>query len=162
MRWGLDHLDVRGGEHGVENGRELRVAFAEQEPQDCPPARHHAVQFAEPSATLPMPRPEHPGGGRVQGRWGPRRGLAGRLALEQLTTGEVTTLVVAQGYAMFSDYWKYDWVLDIVPYRTVAALVRSFDRLIVQPAEETAEALANRRGHTHRKLRTPPSRRPSG
>jgi uncharacterized protein YjbI with pentapeptide repeats len=56
-------------------------------------------------------------------------------------------------YAMFGDYWKYDWVLDIIRYRTPAALVRSFDRLIVQPAEETARTLANRRDRPHRKAR---------
>lgn len=48
-------------------------------------------------------------------------------------------------YAMFSDYWKYDWVLDIVEYRTPASLQRSFDRLVIQPAEKAARSLAKRR-----------------
>jgi uncharacterized protein YjbI with pentapeptide repeats len=48
-------------------------------------------------------------------------------------------------YAMFSDYWKYDWVLDIVEYPTAASLRRSFDRLVVRPAERAARSLARRR-----------------
>jgi hypothetical protein len=48
-------------------------------------------------------------------------------------------------YAMFSDYWKYDWVLGIVEYQTSADLQRSFDSLVVRPAEKAARALASRR-----------------
>jgi len=48
-------------------------------------------------------------------------------------------------YAMFSDYWKYNWVLGIVEYQTPADLQRSFDSLVVRPAEKAARALASRR-----------------
>ncbi|MEJ2885213.1 pentapeptide repeat-containing protein [Actinomycetospora aeridis] len=49
-------------------------------------------------------------------------------------------------YAMFDDYWKYDWVLGLVEYRTVAGLLRSFDKTICRPAERAADDLSERRG----------------
>jgi hypothetical protein len=55
-------------------------------------------------------------------------------------------------YAMFSDYWKYDWVLDIVTYRDGPSLVRTLDRKVVGPAEQTAQSLTERRAR-HRSIR---------
>ena len=57
----------------------------------------------------------------------------------------------ARPYAMFSDYWKYDWVLGIVEYRTPASLRRSFDRLVVRPAEQAARSLETRRAKAGRR-----------
>ncbi len=48
-------------------------------------------------------------------------------------------------YAMFSDYWKYDWVLDIVRYETAQKLVDHLDRFVVTPAEQAVRALAAKR-----------------
>lgn len=53
-------------------------------------------------------------------------------------------------YAMFSDYWKYDWVLDIVEYRSTRGLLASLDRRVIQPATEAAEALGARRARAGR------------
>jgi uncharacterized protein YjbI with pentapeptide repeats len=51
----------------------------------------------------------------------------------------------SQAYAMFSDYWKYDWVLEITRYRGLADLRRSFDARVIQPAEKKAKELVARR-----------------
>jgi hypothetical protein len=48
-------------------------------------------------------------------------------------------------YAMFSDYWKYDWVLDVVEYRSAAGLRRSFRTRVIGPAERAAQDLLERR-----------------
>ena len=60
-------------------------------------------------------------------------------------------------YAMFGDYWKYDWVLGIVRYRDGPGLVRTLDRTVVGPAEQTAQALMERRVK-RREPRTGPRR----
>jgi hypothetical protein len=51
----------------------------------------------------------------------------------------------SQPYAMFNDYWKYDWVLEITRYRGLADLRRSFDVRVIQPAEKKAKELVARR-----------------
>jgi hypothetical protein len=53
-------------------------------------------------------------------------------------------------YAMFSDYWKYDWVLDVVEYRSIATLTASLDRTVVSPAERMADELTRRRAGSRR------------
>jgi hypothetical protein len=53
-------------------------------------------------------------------------------------------------YAMFSDYWKYDWVLDIVEYQSTRGLLAALDRRVIQPATEAAEALGARRARAGR------------
>jgi hypothetical protein len=53
-------------------------------------------------------------------------------------------------YAMFSDYWKYDWVLDIVEYRSTRGLLAALDRRVIQPATEAAETLSVRRARAGR------------
>jgi hypothetical protein len=53
-------------------------------------------------------------------------------------------------YAMFSDYWKYDWVLDIVEYRSTRGLLATLDRRVIRPATEAAEALGARRARAGR------------
>jgi uncharacterized protein YjbI with pentapeptide repeats len=54
----------------------------------------------------------------------------------------------AEPYSMFSDYWKYSWVLSIYRYRTVSALLASFDEKIVGPVERKARQLAARRARS--------------
>jgi hypothetical protein len=50
-----------------------------------------------------------------------------------------------QPYAMFGDYWKYDWVLGVNEYRGVQDLRRSFDDRVVNAAEAKAAVLLSRR-----------------
>jgi hypothetical protein len=50
-----------------------------------------------------------------------------------------------QPYAMFSDYWKYTWVLEIVPYASTQDLKRHFDIRIMGPAERAVRDIADRR-----------------
>jgi uncharacterized protein YjbI with pentapeptide repeats len=48
-------------------------------------------------------------------------------------------------YAMFSDYWKYDWVLEIQRYRNLQHLSNRLLRSLVQIAEDKAKELTARR-----------------
>jgi hypothetical protein len=48
-------------------------------------------------------------------------------------------------YAMFDDYWKYDWVLPVFRYRDLPHLQKAFWTKVVKPAESKAEELAGRR-----------------
>lgn len=48
-------------------------------------------------------------------------------------------------YAMFSDYWKYSWVLKVATYSGPSDLVRHFDAWVVRPAERAVRELAERR-----------------
>jgi hypothetical protein len=48
-------------------------------------------------------------------------------------------------FAMFPDYWKYDWVLPVQPYDSVTDLRARFDDCIVTPAERKARQLSRRR-----------------
>ena len=50
-----------------------------------------------------------------------------------------------QPYAMFSDYWKYDWVMAIARYGDAADLARHFDARVVRPAERVGRELSKRR-----------------
>ena len=51
----------------------------------------------------------------------------------------------AEPYAMFQDYWKYDWVLEIVEYESAEALVDHLDDLVLFPAEDSVRLLAEKR-----------------
>lgn len=53
-------------------------------------------------------------------------------------------------YAMFSDYWKYSWVLDIVRYSTVHELRKHFDGRVMDPVERAVRDMAERRRQQHR------------
>jgi hypothetical protein len=53
-------------------------------------------------------------------------------------------------HAMLSDYWKYDWVLDIVEYRSTRGLLAILDRRVIQPATEKAATLSARRARAGR------------
>ena len=48
-------------------------------------------------------------------------------------------------YAMFGDYWKYDWVLKLRHYVQVKDLLSSFKNRIIAPAEQKAIELTKRR-----------------
>jgi uncharacterized protein YjbI with pentapeptide repeats len=51
-----------------------------------------------------------------------------------------------QEYAMFHDYWKYDWVLPVYLYEGAEELIASLDRSVLTPLEtKTAELEARRR-----------------
>jgi hypothetical protein len=51
-------------------------------------------------------------------------------------------------YAMFSDYWKYDWVLGISRYADAADLVRHFNVRVLRPVEQAVQELAARRARS--------------
>jgi len=48
-------------------------------------------------------------------------------------------------YAMFKDYWKYPWVLDVHRYKNTGALISSFEGNVIRPAENKAKELEDRR-----------------
>jgi hypothetical protein len=48
-------------------------------------------------------------------------------------------------YAMFKDYWKYDWVLPIHWYEGIEPLLATLAEKIIAPAEGKVNALAERR-----------------
>jgi uncharacterized protein YjbI with pentapeptide repeats len=52
---------------------------------------------------------------------------------------------VSRPYAMFKDYWKYDWVLPIYWYEGVQPLLATLPEKVIAPAEAKMESLAERR-----------------
>jgi uncharacterized protein YjbI with pentapeptide repeats len=48
-------------------------------------------------------------------------------------------------YAMFTDYWKYDWVLPVYRYEGLGALLTTLAEKVIAPAEVKAKALQERR-----------------
>jgi hypothetical protein len=48
-------------------------------------------------------------------------------------------------YAMFKDYWKYDWVLPIYWYQGLEPLLATLGENVIAPAEAKMKALAERR-----------------
>ena len=56
-------------------------------------------------------------------------------------------------YAMFGDYWKYDWVLPVVRYSRIGDLRRDFETAVVRPAETKARELVRRRAAAQRRPR---------
>ena len=48
-------------------------------------------------------------------------------------------------YAMFSDYWKYDWVLELLRYRDLSQLLAIFQECVIDPAEREAKRLLVKR-----------------
>ena len=52
---------------------------------------------------------------------------------------------VSRPYAMFKDYWKYDWVLPVYWYEGLEPLLRTLGEAVIAPAEEKAKALEERR-----------------
>ena len=52
---------------------------------------------------------------------------------------------VSRPYAMFKDYWKYDWVLPVYWYEGLEPLLATLREKVIAPAEAKAEALQERR-----------------
>jgi hypothetical protein len=48
-------------------------------------------------------------------------------------------------YAMFKDYWKYDWVLPVYRYEGLEQLLATLAEKVIAPAEGKVEALQERR-----------------
>jgi hypothetical protein len=48
-------------------------------------------------------------------------------------------------YAMFKDYWKYDWVLPVYRYEGLEPLLATLAEKVIDPAEGKAKALQERR-----------------
>jgi hypothetical protein len=48
-------------------------------------------------------------------------------------------------YAMFKDYWKYDWVLPVYRYRGIEPLLSKLAEKVIAPSEAKVKALAKRR-----------------
>jgi uncharacterized protein YjbI with pentapeptide repeats len=48
-------------------------------------------------------------------------------------------------YAMFKDYWKYDWVLPIYRYKAKGQLLATLAEKVIAPAEGKVKALEERR-----------------
>ena len=48
-------------------------------------------------------------------------------------------------YAMFKDYWKYDWVLPVYRYEGLEPLLATFAEMVIAPAEGKVKALEERR-----------------
>jgi uncharacterized protein YjbI with pentapeptide repeats len=53
--------------------------------------------------------------------------------------------IESRPYAMFKDYWKYDWVLPIHRYEGLESLLASMVEKVIAPAEAKARALEERR-----------------
>ena len=48
----------------------------------------------------------------------------------------------ARPYAMFKDYWKYQWVLKVYRYNGLEELLASLKEYVIEPAERKAKELA--------------------
>jgi hypothetical protein len=51
----------------------------------------------------------------------------------------------ARPYAMFKDYWKYDWVLPVYWYEGLEPLLLTLADKVIAPAEAKVKALEERR-----------------
>jgi hypothetical protein len=60
-------------------------------------------------------------------------------------------------YAMFKDYWKYDWVLPVYWYEALEPLLAALADKIIAPAEAKVKALKERRRMIEAELTKPSS-----
>jgi hypothetical protein len=51
----------------------------------------------------------------------------------------------ARPYAMFKDYWKYDWVLPLYWYEGIDPLLKTLAEKVIAPAETKVKVLEERR-----------------
>jgi hypothetical protein len=58
-------------------------------------------------------------------------------------------------FAMFKDYWKYDWVLPVHRYEGLEPLLASMPAMVIGPAEAKVKALAERRRAIEAELAKP-------
>ena len=61
----------------------------------------------------------------------------------------------SQPYAMFKDYWKYDWVLPVYRYEGLEQLLGALAEEVIAPAEGKVKALEERRRMIEAKLTEP-------
>jgi hypothetical protein len=62
---------------------------------------------------------------------------------------------LARPYAMFKDYWKYDWVLPPYRYEGLQPLLAALAEKVIAPAEAKAKALEERRRALEAELTAP-------
>ena len=62
---------------------------------------------------------------------------------------------VGRPYAMFRDYWKYDWVLPVHRYEGLEPLLATLAQAVIKPAEAKVRALEERRRTIEAQLTTP-------
>jgi hypothetical protein len=62
---------------------------------------------------------------------------------------------LSRPYAMFKDYWKYDWVLPIYWYQGLEPLLATLAEKVIAPAETKVNALAERRRMIEAELTKP-------
>jgi hypothetical protein len=58
-------------------------------------------------------------------------------------------------YAMFKDYWKYEWVLPVYRYDGLESLLGTLAKKVIAPAELKMKALAERRREFEAELTKP-------
>src|SRR5215510_6916822 len=58
-------------------------------------------------------------------------------------------------FAMFKNYWKYDWVLPVYRYEGIEPLLDALAEKVIVPAEEKVKALQERRRMIEAELTTP-------
>jgi uncharacterized protein YjbI with pentapeptide repeats len=58
-------------------------------------------------------------------------------------------------YAMFKDYWKYEWVLPVYRYEGLEPLLTTLAEKVIAPAEAKVKALAERRRMIEAELTKP-------
>jgi hypothetical protein len=61
----------------------------------------------------------------------------------------------ARPYAMFKDYWKYEWVLPVYRYEGLEALLTAVAEKVIAPAEGKVKALEERRRMIEAELTEP-------
>ena len=59
-------------------------------------------------------------------------------------------------YAMFKDYWKYEWVLPVYRYEGLERLLATLAEMVIAPAEGKVKALEERRRVIEAELTRPP------
>src|SRR6516162_7448688 len=62
---------------------------------------------------------------------------------------------LAKPYAMFKDYWKYDWVLPVYHYEGLQLLLATLVEKVIGPAEAKVKALEERRRAIEAELTAP-------
>jgi hypothetical protein len=58
-------------------------------------------------------------------------------------------------YAMFKDYWKYEWVLPVYRYKGIEPLLATLAEKVIAPAEGKMKALQERRRKVEAELTKP-------
>jgi Pentapeptide repeats (8 copies) len=58
-------------------------------------------------------------------------------------------------YAMFKDYWKYDWVLPVHRYESLTSLLGTLAEKVIEPAESKMNELADKRRRFEAELMQP-------